>query len=323
MKKILAFTLLLLFLSTTGACSQTATYVPDHSDTPFVITMKNDTLKILQLTDLHLTYGIDAFDRKTLSGIKTLVKSDDFDLVVITGDMMMSISAPALFAKLVRFMDGLGTPWTFVFGNHEADYDSYSRLLDKIRDTDNLYFKEGPLFPDSEALGVENHGNFMIEFTKEGIPFYKIYLMDSHAERAADTPGEGDYDYVRTDQVGWYAEHANEDTVASVMFMHIPLVQFSDPVTYEGIFDEDMVYAQGLDTGLFAAIVAAGRTKGVFVGHDHLNNFSLVLDGVLLAYGEVTGYNAYGDLSRGGRVIEVSPEGEITSYILLEAKVTP
>jgi len=284
--------------------------------------MENDSLKILQLTDLHLTYGIDANDRLTLSGIEKLVKSDDFDLVVITGDMMMSISAPALFQKLIRFMDGLGTPWTFVFGNHESDYDSYSRLLEKIRDTNNLYFKEGPLFPDSQALGVENHGNFMIEFTKDDAPFYKVYLLDSHAEREESTPGEGDYDYVRTDQVAWYLGHVEDDTIASIMFMHIPLVQFSAPVPYEGIFDEDMVYAQGLDTGLFDAIEAAGRTKGVFVGHDHLNNFSLVLDGVLLAYGEVTGYNAYGDLPRGGRVIEISPDGVMTTYILLEDEVS-
>jgi len=285
------------------------------NDDPFTIEMEHDTLKILQLTDLHLTYGIDAFDRATFDGIKTLVSSDDFDLVVISGDMTLSPQGAKLFRTLIRVMEGLKTNWTFVFGNHETDFNSYSDFLNQIHDTEYLYFKVGP---ELEGGGV---GNFKINFTKDGNPFYSVYLMDSHAERKNYTEEEGEYDYIKTSQVNWYESNVSLDTTDSIMFMHIPLRQFMNPVNYSGTFGEDKVYAQGVDTGLFDAIVSHGLTKGVFVGHDHLNDFSFELDGVLLAYGQVTGYNAYGNLPRGGRVIEVSETGSLTSDIILEEGV--
>lgn len=312
-RKILIVLLVMISISLISCQEQKAiTYT---NDDPLTIEMEHDTLKILQLTDLHLTYGIDAFDRATFDGIKTLVSSDDYDLVVISGDMTLSPQGARLFRTLIRVMEGLKTNWTFVFGNHETDFNSYSDFLNQIHDTEYLYFKVGP---ELEEGGV---GNFKINFTKDGNPFYSVYLMDSHAERKNYTEEEGEYDYIKTSQVNWYESHVSLDTTDSVMFMHIPLRQFMNPVNYSGTFGEDKVYAQGIDTGLFDAIVSHGLTKGVFVGHDHLNDFSFELDGVLLAYGQVTGYNAYGDLPRGGRIIEVSETGAMTSDIILEEGV--
>ncbi|XMB72172.1 metallophosphoesterase [Mycoplasmatota bacterium WC30] len=314
MKKTILL-LILVLLSSLAACQSVNQVITYTDDDPFVIEMVNEDLKILQLTDLHLTYGIDAYDRKTFAGIEKLVSSEEWDLVVISGDIALSISTPSLFAKLIKVMEKLETPWTFVFGNHETDNCEYVDLLNKIEETEYLYFKVGP---ELDAGGV---GNFRIQFTKDDIPFYTLYLMDSHAEREVYTEEEGEYDYIRTSQVAWYESHVSEDLTDSIMYMHIPLRQFIDPDSYEGIFDEDKVYAQGVDTGLFTEIVDYGRTKGVFVGHDHLNNFSFELDGVLLAYGQVTGYSGYGNLNRGGRVVEISETGIMTSYILLESEV--
>jgi hypothetical protein len=315
MKKSLIF-LVLVLLTSLISCQSNSSPIVYTDDEPFTIEMSNNSLKILQLTDLHLIYGFDASDRKTFKGIEKLVSSEDWDLVVISGDIALSISTPRLFRKLISFMEGLETPWTFVFGNHETDYCDYSDLLDKIDDTEYLYFKVGP---ELDEGGV---GNFKINFTKQGNIFYSIYLMDSHAEREVYTESEGEYDYIQASQVTWYENHVSEDLVDSVMYMHIPLRQFIDPIDYDGLFEEDKVYAQGIDTGLFDKIVESGRTKGVFVGHDHLNNFSFALEGVLLAYGQISGYSAYGNLDRGGRVVEISASGDMTSYILLESEVT-
>jgi len=308
--------LISILILTLVSCQSNESQVIYTDDEPFVIEMRNDSLKILQLTDLHLIYGIDASDRKTFAGIKRLVSSEEWDLVVISGDIALSISAPSLFAKLIKVMEELETPWTFVFGNHETDYCDYSDLLDKIDDTEYLYFKVGP---ELDEGGV---GNFKINFTRDDNVFYSIYLMDSHAEREEFTEQEGEYDYIKDSQVAWYETHVNEDIVNSIMYMHIPLRQFIDPINYSGLFEEDMVYAQGIDTGLFDKIVEYNRTKGVFVGHDHLNNYSFTKDGVLLAYGQISGYSAYGNFSRGGRVVEVSSSSDMTSYILLESEVT-
>ena len=146
--------------------------------------------------------------------------------------------------------------------------------------------------------------------------------MDSHASRIEYTEEEGEYDYFKSSQVTWAQTHLNNDTTDSVFFFHIPLRQYMEAVTYNGIWNEK-VCPQGKDTGLFDIMVSVGKTKGVFVGHDHLNNYDFTLDGILLAYGQITGYSAYGDLPRGGRVIEISKEGLMQSYIILETEVTP
>ena len=40
----------------------------------------------------------------------------------------------------------------------------------------------------------------------------------------------------------------------------------------------------------------------------------------MLAYGQISGYNAYGDLERGGRVIVIGEDQTMSSYILLESE---
>ncbi len=317
-RKLLILILLFLSLTLVSCGANTKDYYTD--DTPMTIAMKSDSLKILQLTDLHLTYGVDASDRKTFAGIKALVENNDYDLIVITGDLTLSPFGPSLFARLVRFMESLKTPWTFVFGNHESDYNPYTAYLDKIKNTQYLYFKVGP------EMDGGGYGNFRIDFTKDGQPFYTAYFLDSHAERTDYTSEQVEYDYLKVSQVDWYINHVKLDSTDSIMFMHIPLRQFTkavkdDPSTYNGTFGEDKVYPQGVDTGMFDAIVFYDKTKGVFVGHDHLNDFSFTYKRVLLAYGQVTGYSAYGDLPRGGRVIDVSSTGEMSSHIILESDV--
>lgn len=50
---------------------------------------------------------------------------------------------------------------------------------------------------------------------------------------------------------------------------------------------------------------------GVFVGHDHDNNFIGIEYDIALAFGQVTGADAYGDLERGSRIVELH-EGEFS-----------
>jgi len=315
MKKLALVLFALLIPSMLLSCGAADDPIVYTDDDPITIAMERDTLKILQLTDLHLTYGFDAQDRETLAMLEKLVKSDDFDLVVISGDMVLSNAGPRLFRTLIRTMEALETPWTFVFGNHETDHSTYQEYLASIEDTEWLRFKVGPELVEG---GV---GNFRINFTKDGNPFYTLYFFDSHAERAEYTEEEGEYDYIKESQVAWYEDHVATDTTDSVAYMHMPLRQYIDSEGYVGVFDEDKVYAQGVDTGLFDAMALAGKTKGVFVGHDHLNDFYVVREGIMLAYGRISGFNAYGNLERGGRVVMIDAAGAMTSYVLLESEV--
>ncbi len=314
MKKWLAMLIFIGFALAIGTSEPFEIIYTD--DEPFRINLQKEELNVLQITDLHLAFGIDYRDQKTFKLIRKLTEADSFDLIVVTGDITMSPQAPMLFRQFIRFMETLKTPWTFVFGNHETDFHTYSHFIKQIKNTQYLYFKVGPYIPDG---GV---GNFAIEFFYQQHPFYKAYFLDSKAERKIYTEEEGEYDYLSLYQVAWYEQHVEQDTTDSWVFMHIPLRQFievGDDLI--GLFLERKVYAQGKDTGFFDAMVRHGRSKAVFVGHDHLNDFLFLNQGILLAYGRVTGYNAYGYINRGGRVIHVDSSGHMVTSIITDKEV--
>ncbi len=309
MKKHIIITFAILLLIILYACEPKEDIIWSDNE-PMILEVSNETIKILQITDLHLAYGISNRDQMTYNLITNLAKSDDYDLIVVTGDIVMSPQAPLLFKQFVNQMESLEVPWTFVFGNHDNDFNAYTMLLNQIGQTTYLYYKNGPELVDG---GI---GNFKINFIYEDQVIYHAYFLDTKAERKTYTEEEGQYDYLSFAQVLWYEELVSLDIKESLVFMHIPLRQYMTVETYDGLFLEDKVYAQGKDTGFFDMMVTYQKSKAVFVGHDHLNDFSFTKDGILLAYGRVTGYTAYGYLERGGRHIEVTHE-ELTSYIVL------
>ncbi len=313
MKKLAIIILFSLFSIVLSSCQ--AYEITYTDDVPFEIEMKRDTVNILQITDLHLTYGIDKRDRDTFDLIKALNEAETYDLIVITGDMTMSPQGPRIFSRLIGFMESLETPWTFVFGNHETDFNDYHEYLRRIPETEYLLFKVGPQLNDG------GFGNFSIVFNQNGIPFYKLYLLDSKAEIKPIEGLEDDYGYLSLAQVNWYESHVQTDTVDSIVFMHIPLRQYILAENYVGTFREKRVYAQSIDTGFFDAMVYHGRSKAVFVGHDHLNDFYFYLSGIMLAYGRATGYNGYGDLEKGGRFIRIDASGTLSTGIISGSEV--
>ena len=44
---------------------------------------------------------------------------------------------------------------------------------------------------------------------------------------------------------------------------------------------------------------------GIFVGHDHDNDYAGCLQGICLAYGRKTGFESYGSMEQGARVINL------------------
>lgn len=291
-------------------------------DAPYKFSLDKPSLKIVQFTDLHLAYGFDANDRKTLKLIKDITLETKPDLVVFTGDQTLSISAPARYRQLIRHMEKLNTPWTMVFGNHENDFHSFDRIINAINTTpsQNLFFKLGP------ALNDGGYGNFSFNYYYDNNPFYNLYFLDSktelkHKQTALDL---SKYEYFSEAQVAWFKDKVTIDkglNIKSTVFTHIPLVQYTkaleDP--YESMIvgtRGEGVYSQGRDTLFYQAMKDSEVSTSIFVGHDHKNNFTLNYDGILLGYGQASGYNGYGNLNRGARVIEIDETQTLETYII-------
>ncbi len=271
--------------------------------------LNQPSARILQFTDLHLTFGVDAYDQQTFAMIRAITQAEQPDLIVFTGDQTMSPLSPWLFGMLSDVMQSLQTPWTFVFGNHDNDFNHNSANLMFLNENDYLYFLPGP------ALLSGGLGNFKINLNALGSPFYHLYFLDSKAELNTQLFA---YDYLSLAQVEWYENHVMNDFHNSLAFMHIPLQEMGE---FEGIpfedgsMGEDAVYAQNVNTGFFDTAVNYGKTKGIFFGHDHLSNFSFFKEGILLAYGQTSGYNGYGQNLRGARMITITPTS-LTSQLL-------
>ena len=77
-------------------------------------------------------------------------------------------------------MDKYNIPWTFVFGNHEADYQKIEKSLNTIlkTKTKNLYFHKGPKLSDNNTHG---NSNFILKITNNNKPILNLYLFDSKA----------------------------------------------------------------------------------------------------------------------------------------------
>ena len=321
MKKIILALLSFVFIVLLVGCQQREDVTYSDNE-PIVVESSDDVIKILQLTDQHLMYGFGANDNQTFALIDKLAKNDDYDLIVLSGDQVMAPMTIRIYRTLINRMEALEIPWTFVFGNHDNDYCSYSDIIDLVNDMDTTYlkFKVGPELVDG------GYGNFKINFTYQDDVISHAYFLDSKNEEEVYTEEQGEYGYLSEAQVAWYEDYVALDTEESVVFMHIPLRQFmladEENDSFVGIFNEDKVYAQGIDTGFFSAMVDGGLSLGVFVGHDYLNDFSFIHEGILLAYGRNSGYSAYGNLERGGRHIEVSSTGVLDTYIVLEGDVS-
>lgn len=304
--------------------------------------------RIMQLTDIHIGSGFMSIkkDNLAINSVAAMITAEKPDLVVVTGDIAYPIPFQSgtlnnkrgaiLFADL---MEKLGVYWCLTFGNHDTEaYSFFTReQIGEIYSNKDKYphclFQPG----DDKVDGV---GNYVINVrNSQGKITQSLYMIDSHSYTDNDYFGVmWKYDAVHKNQIEWYKnqlalfteENAGE-TPKSLMFMHIPIIEFRDAY-YEyrdnnfkdtenvkflgGKMGEHklVVYSSSKNNGLFDAVLSEGSTQGMFFGHDHLNNMSLEYKGVYLSYSYSVDYLAYAGImnygaQRGCSIITVSPDG--------------
>lgn len=309
MKKLVLSVLLIILTFTLISCKEKE-LVDNYSDDLIEkVDITTDSFKVMQVTDLHLSYGFDSNDRKTFKKLSKYIDDEKPDLIVVTGDVAMTIYTKTVIKKMIKFFESKKIPWTITIGNHERDFTSIISVVNLLMNskTNYLRFHYGP--NPSADFG---YSNFKVQITKNNNQFLNIYLMDSKDLRRDGEKGENQYDYFSNEQVSWFNDNLSNDTVKSLAFMHMPIVQYEN---YEGIPNET-IWPQGKDTGFFDAILNNDKkTVGIFAGHDHTNNFSFYYKDILLAYGISTGYNAYGK-KKGVRMIEVNSDYSINTYLV-------
>ncbi len=310
MKKVL---FLLLAVFAIISCSQNGS---DKSD--ITLRFKDGKFRIAQLTDMHWNNGRDTVAIRKM--LEAVVREDQPQLIVLTGDNVTDADNlehnKAEWQQVINMLEATGVPYAIVMGNHDAE------ACDSV-DADILetWLTELPTrclnYPTtSDCYG---HGNMAIEILSEKSDSVAalVYTIDSN-----DYPEDEElrkysyYDWIHYDQIKWYEKTSEKYTaqnggkpLPALAYFHICVPEFvpvaTDPNTF-GSYKEGTCCPPEFNTGFFASAAFHRDIMGMFVGHDHSNDYCGILDDIALCYGRQSGVGGSETTPLGSRIVELT-----------------
>lgn len=289
--------------------------------------------RIIQFADcqdiaLHSPLMVN-FIEKTLEVYKP-------DLVVFTGDNVVQPLAPLNKMAIEAIIDPVakaGIPFTFTFGNHDAESISKERMYQVYRSYPNCIAYDAD--PDLSGMGTCNHAILSSDGSRIA---FNIWIFDSNMYEYST--GKREYDFVHEDQIEWYKRTSEAleaqagYKVPSLAFQHIPVPEIYElyleaqpgdsPTkeyngkTYALKLNPEM--ATGylgefscppvVNSGQFDAFVERGDLLGIAFGHDHINSFVGTYKGIDLIQTAGVSMHSYGDDAvRGARLFVLDENG--------------
>jgi hypothetical protein len=272
------------------------------------------TFTIVQFTDTQDDQDIDP---RTVQLMEAVLDDRRPDLVVFTGDNVRSgPETPedvwAAIEHIAAPLETRGIPWFIAFGNHDEDHTSQTgmdreELLRRYMSYPNNLNQPGP-------EGVHGTGNFhrLILGSSHDQPVFNLWSLDSGryspdsiGGQAVAEDGLPGWAIIHPDQVSWYhrtslaLEERYGDPIPALAFFHIPLPEFGlmweNRENHRVVGEKnENVSAGPFNSGLFAAMLDRGDVKGVFVGHDHINDYVGDYFGIHLGYAANAGFGTYG-----------------------------
>lgn len=306
---------------------------------------KNGKFKIMSVGDLHEKISWDTKnDKARLHDMHNLIemgiKAFSPDLIVLLGDTCcvrdesedFSAYKNAIRTILKPILDSK-IPFAYVLGNHEHDTQTEEQIVKAYSEIDTCL-----AFNDSESKSYLDY-NLPVKASSGDEDILNLWFMDSN-NLAASTVDDGGYDWVHEDQIKWYEKKAREladanngKTVPAILFQHIPVCEeyellreakpYEIPVAAQGHRTNSSKYyvlkdgvkgylgegpaTPDLNHGQFESWKRTGDVKAAFFGHDHLNDFTGYVDGIMLGQNKTSGFCAYTDGCRSAiRITEVN-----------------
>ncbi len=307
---------ILLLLALMSASAQAAA--------PELKCQTDGTFKILMISDQHYTaepdtYGIELTEK--------LIAIEKPGLVVAVGDCHTGKSSSTVadvekaIANVAAAMEKMQVPWAITFGNHDQEH--FPKTHFGKEQVMKLYESYPHNVNAGWVRGIHGAGNknILIWNAATSQPVFNLWLIDS-GDQTRDR--EDRYDWIHTDQVHWYYETSKQleskygGKIPGLMLFHIPLPEFHDMIESKKIIGErhEPEAPSRINGGLFAAVLDRGDVKGIFCGHDHMNNYVGLWRGVALGFDGVVGHrgaypktppdNASNSRTRGGRVFLIT-----------------
>jgi len=305
--------------------------------------------KIMQMSDIQDYVGLlkPNMNASTKRLMDAALDAEKPDLVVITGDHqganMNADQLQSYITQIAQPMEERGIPWMVTYGNHDEDATTaLNSGWDKIR---QLAFYRSFQYNVNRASmsgvqGYERNGRntfavgdmYTLIYDNTGKnPLFNVWAFDSN--RYDDSgKGIGGYDWIRTGQIQWYSktsallEAKYGKKIPSLMFYHIPTPEWGEMNanrTKFGVTGEknEAECPANVNSGLFTAALERGDVLGMFVGHDHINDYVGNYFGIYLGYDANVGYQTYGlggttannNRMRGVRIFELD-QANLTKF---------
>ena len=251
--------------------------------------------------------------------ITQLVERTNPDLIIIPGDVIYGEfdDAGTSLTGFISFMEGFGIPWAPVMGNHDGNESAKGAAwqCQQYINAPNCLFKTGT---------VKGYGNYTIGIRQGGELVRTIYMMDK-----SSSVGFGADQKEWLDLAAQRIADAYQKSIPAFLVFHIPVNEFQDAAIaagYQLAADGAYIYTIGANSnGDFGAKGEAFKSihaepgllallkkhnfDGVFVGHNHLINTSVLYQGIRWTFGLKTGkYDRY-PTNHGGTSILVEEGG--------------
>ena len=263
--------------------------------------------KIVQFTDTHIDL-IKGSNLEVYQTIRRVIEIEKPDLAILTGDIVTQNDPQEAYRKLSDVFASCHLPWAMVFGNHDSEH-NFTR--EQLAD-----FLPGlPFCLNNDQGDLTENSNFILQVYGENKKLQAlIYGMDSNSYSTLKPNVDG-YGWFSFSQISGYIRDSKEFTrlnnnvpLPALAFFHIPVPEYNNAwnpkkTVVIGSKNEDVSCAN-LNSGMFAAMLECGDVMGIFVGHDHTNDYIGLCNNIALAYGRVTKkMKDPADPLAGGRVI--------------------
>lgn len=342
MKKLLSIlmTVIMLFSGVIFTSAKSDDKLQFNSDGKF---------KILVLADIQSGFPVG---EALKSYIEEALDASNPDLVVFLGDNIMSSEDKTVesywkgYDEVLPILEERNVKFTLVYGNHDdesAPTVTKEEMLIKYQSYDGCLAYDA----DPSLHGCATH-NLPIFDSNGAKVIYNLWMFDSGDYVYNEDGSRRGYDCVRADQIEWYKNKSKELSAAndgkkvpSLAFQHIipqeaaQKVMFSLPfqlgeltknfsdgtsITYlpnyfafSGILSEAPCPSPDND-GQWNAFVEQGDVKACFFGHDHVNNFSVNVNGIDAISVPGATFKSYSSATDQGSMLITLDENDLSTY---------
>ena len=272
--------------------------------------------KILSATDMHLEGECFDLNSKSLKMLFDAIEKQRPNLVIFTGDCVQSNHQLIDAVQLAYMMEKTGVYWCYAFGNHEArEEKEYFKYL--IFKGLSYYPHFVGLFGRDELYGYGNYNINILDCDEKLKKSVFVFdpgrdIQPEKREKYGVPADMNGYDFIKPSQIEWYLKKTAAlrklyGGVKTLCYMHIPLPEYNEVFYFDETFPSrptgraeilcgemfESVGCSPFNSGFFEAAKNDGSLQAVFAGHDHINDFIALYEGIYLVYGRCTSYNTY------------------------------